>query len=65
MLTKVTDVIFQCLSRHSCQFKLQQFSIVDFHVHFCPPLWTRFLHHWLRGKIFQTYHPFSVSLRAF
>ena len=28
MLTKVNDVMFQCLWRHSCQFKLQKFSIV-------------------------------------
>jgi len=26
MLTKVNDVIVQCLWRHSCQFKSQKFS---------------------------------------
>jgi len=36
MLTKVNDVIFQCLWCHSCQFKLQIFSSF-FDVHLWPP----------------------------
>jgi len=28
MLKKVNSVIFQCLWRHSCQFKPQRFSIL-------------------------------------
>jgi len=38
------DVIFQCLWRHSCQFKPQKFSIVFFLGTCAPPLWKRFRH---------------------
>jgi len=37
MVTKVIDVIFQCLWCHSCQFKLQKLSSF-FDVHLFPPL---------------------------
>jgi len=36
MLTKVSDVIFQCLWSHNCRFKSQKFSSV-FDAHLCPP----------------------------
>jgi len=36
MLTEANDVIFQCLWRHSCQFKSQKFSMF-FDLHLCPP----------------------------
>jgi len=44
MLTKVNDVLFQCLWGHSCQFKPQKFSIF-FWLTLLPRLWKRFCPH--------------------
>jgi len=38
------DVMFQCLWRHSCQFKGQKFCIIFLTCTCAPPLWKRFRH---------------------
>jgi len=49
MLTKVMEVVFQCLWRHSCQFKPQ--TLLCFHLHLCSPLSKRLFHQCARGRI--------------